>query len=86
MKCVIALQVNVRDISILQMSTNRSKCREIGAVVRTKATNVTSVAECKRKYGSNFKIATMTGEVVNVIVPQKGSRKQTSLKVDWTIG
>ena len=28
----------------------------------------------------------MTGVVVDVIVPPKGTRKQTSLRVDWTFG
>ena len=68
------------------MSSRKEECRRIGANVRTKTTNVTSLAECKRRYGTNFKVATVTGVVVEVVVPPKGSGKQTSLRIDWDVG
>ena len=87
-KSEFLFQVNKRDISNIQMSTNRSKCRKIGAVVRMSATTMTSAAECKRKYGFNFKFATVTGAVVDVIVTPKGTRKQTFVesRLDLWIG
>ena len=64
------------------MSSRKEEWNRIGANVRTKATNLTSVDECKRKYGTNFKVATVTGVVFEVVVPPKGSGSQTSLRVD----
>lgn len=61
-------------------------CRKIGAIVRGKMTAVTSTAECKRRFGINWKSATVTGTVVQVVTPPKGSGKQASVVVDWNIG
>ena len=68
------------------MSSRKEECRQIRSNIRTKATNVTSLAECKRRYGTNFKVATVTGVVIEVVVPPKGSGKQASLRVDWDVG
>ena len=68
------------------MPSRKEECRRVGANVRTKARNVTSLAEGKRRYGANFKFATVTGLVVEVFVPSKRSGRQTSLRVDWDVG
>ena len=64
------------------MVLSKADCRKIGASVRAKATCVTSIPECKRRFGTNFNEEVVTGVVRGVIVPPKGSGKQTSLDVD----
>lgn len=59
--------------------------REIGATVFAKATAVTSAAECKRVFGTNWNVAIVTGVVVEVVKPPANSRKQTSLVCNWDI-
>lgn len=61
-------------------------CRRVGAVVRAKAIAVTNKHDCQRRFGLHWKVATVTGTVTEVVTPPKGSRKQVSLVVDWTIG
>lgn len=68
------------------MPPRSAGCRRIGAIVQTKATAVTNVTDCKRRFGINWKTATVTGVVTNIITHPKGSRKQASLVVDWNIG
>lgn len=45
-----------------------------------------SVAESKQKFGSNFKIATVNGVILEIIVPHERARKETLLRIDWSIG
>eukprot|EP00171_Calliarthron_tuberculosum_P006219 IDg6219t1 len=59
--------------------------RHIGARVSAKSIAVTSVSESKRLFGSLWKTATIKGVVQSVITPPRGSRRQTSLVVKWTI-
>lgn len=61
-------------------------CRRIGAIVEAKLTAVTNPAECKRRFGRNWKTATVTGVVIQVVTPERGSRKHASLVVDWNVG
>ncbi len=68
------------------MTLKKAACREIGALVKAKAICVTSVSECKRRFGTRFNTEFVTGVVKEVIVPPKGSGKQTSLRVEWSLG
>lgn len=61
-------------------------CREIGAVVQAKIKAVTHKKECVRRYGTLWKTATVTGKVVQVITPPKGSGKHASVVVDRNLG
>lgn len=53
--------------------------------MEAKLTAVTNPTECKRRFGRNRKTATVTGVVINVVTPEKGSGKQASLVVDWNV-
>ena len=65
---------------------SKADCRKNGASVRAKATCVTSIPECKRRFRTNFNKEVMTGVFRGVIVPPKGSGKQPSVDVDWSFG
>ena len=67
------------------MAKSQDSRRVIGAFVFAKVRVVTSDSECKRLFGALWKSATVNGTVKHVVVPPKGSRKHTSLIVDWTI-
>lgn len=62
------------------MPSRKAECRRIGANVRTRATNVTLRFDCERRYGPNFKVATMIVVVVEAVAPPIGSGKKTLLR------
>lgn len=68
------------------MTARSAGCRRVGAVVRAKLKAVTSDAECKRRFGTEWMTKTVTGTVVEVVTPPKGSGKQASVIVDWQVG
>jgi len=68
------------------MAPKSAGCRQIGAVVRARAAVVTNSSERVRIFGSKSREATVTGTVVEVVTPQKGSGKQASVVVDWNLG
>ena len=67
------------------MAPKNDPRREVGTTVIAKATAVTSEAECKRLFGTFWKTATVTGVVKIVVIPPRGSGKQTSVVVEWKI-
>jgi Transposase IS4 len=60
----------------------------IGSIVTCKATQVTSLQECLRRYGSNAKTKLLDGTVLEVIVDRTNptNRAQTYLQCDWVLG
>ena len=68
-----------------KMSKSSDPRRVIGAHVYAKASIVTSDSECKRLFGSLWKKTTVNGIVKHVVVPPRGSGKQTSLIIKWNI-
>ena len=68
------------------MAPKKDPRREVGAVVSSKVSVVTSDAECKRLFGSLWKTTIVTGVVKSVVTPPRGSGKQASLVVDWSVG
>ena len=57
-----------------------------GSLVHSKATKILSEKECRRRYGSLYREKLLSGKVKRVIAPEKGTRKQTSLEVEWFLG
>ena len=68
------------------MVTKNDARREVGSIVKAKASVVTSVAECKRLYGMLWKTTLVTGVVMRVVTPPKGTGKHTSVVAEWTVG
>ena len=86
-----SLPVNIL-LSSSQHLINRSKMpisndprQQIGNAVHTRASLVTSAAECKRLYGSLWKSKKLNGTVVSVEVSMDSGRRQTSITADWLI-
>lgn len=57
----------------------------VGIVKNTRATLVTSDAECKGLFGSTWKTKRLIGNVVNVVISIETGRRQTSVSVDWEL-
>ncbi len=55
---------------------SKTNCRKNGASVCAKATCVTSISECIRKFETNFKKEVETGVIPGVIVPRKDSENK----------
>ena len=68
------------------MITKDVSRREVGSIVKAKASVVTSATECKQLYGVLWKTTLGMGVVLRVVTPLKGSGKHTSVVAEWTIG
>ena len=67
-------------------ATKNDACRVIRSIVQAKARVFTSASECKWLYGMLRKTIHVTGKVLRVVTPPKGTGKYTSVIVEWTIG
>ena len=60
----------------------------VGSVVTCKATHITNLAECSRRYGSNAKTKILEGTVAELIVDRSNATScaQTYVVGDWELG
>ena len=60
--------------------------RVVGNIVYAKATAVTSLSECARRYGSNSKTKELHGVVKEVVVEKTSKTSKTLIVAEWHLG
>ena len=61
------------------MVTKNDALREVGSIIKAKASFATSATECKRLYGMLWKTTLVTGVVMRVVTTPKVTGKHTSV-------
>jgi hypothetical protein len=68
------------------MAGKKDPRRTPGAAIHAKATSITSLAECARRYGNRKKLKWLTGKVLRVEICRNGGRNSTWIHGIYDLG